>query len=85
MLVLSPSLADRLVVSSSERLLTAPVDTELVEGVAPVTWSECGGEELDQGIHLRISHPKVSGATCLRADQWSVGSEPGYVELTDQY
>lgn len=60
MLILSPALADKPVVSSSERLLSASVDAESVEGVEPVTWSECEGEELDQGIHLRISHPKVS-------------------------
>lgn len=59
-LILSPALAERPVVSSSERLLSAPVDAESAEGVEPVTWSECEGEELDQGIHLRISHPKVS-------------------------
>lgn len=61
MLILSPALADKAVVSSSERLLSAAVDAEPVEGVEPVTWSECEGEELDQGIHLRIRHPKVSG------------------------
>ncbi|TNM92661.1 hypothetical protein fugu_018063 [Takifugu bimaculatus] len=46
------------VVSTSERFLSASVDAEPAEGVEPVTWSECEGEELDQGIHLRISHPK---------------------------
>ncbi|XP_029700420.1 ribosome biogenesis protein bop1 [Takifugu rubripes] len=57
-LILSPALADKAVVSTSERFLSASVDAEPVEGVEPVTWSECEGEELDQGIHLRISHPK---------------------------
>lgn len=61
-LIVSPALADKAVVSSSERLLSAPVDSEPAEGVEPVTWSECEGEELDRGIHLRISHPKVSEA-----------------------
>lgn len=59
MLVLSPGLADRQVVSSSDRLLSVPVEAESVEVVNPVTWSEAEGEELDQGIRLKIKHPKV--------------------------
>lgn len=35
-----------------------------MEAVEPVTWSECEGEELQQGIRLRIGHPKVSGTSC---------------------
>lgn len=63
MLVLAPPLAaGRQVVSASERLLSPPADADPVETVEPVTWSECEGEELDQGIRLRISHPKVSGS-----------------------
>lgn len=58
-LVLSPGLADRQVVSSSDRLLSAPVEAASVEVVNPVTWSEAEGEELDQGIRLKIKHPKV--------------------------
>lgn len=58
-LVLSPALADRQVVSSSDRLLSAPVEAESVEVVNPVTWSEAEGEELNQGIRLKIKHPKV--------------------------
>ncbi|CAG11653.1 unnamed protein product, partial [Tetraodon nigroviridis] len=58
-LVLAPPLAaGRQVVSASERLLSPPADADPVETVEPVTWSECEGEELDQGIRLRISHPK---------------------------
>lgn len=59
MLVLSPALADRQVVSSSDRLLSAPVEAESVEVVNPVTWSEVEGEELNQGIRVKIKHPKV--------------------------
>lgn len=69
-LVLSPSLAGRQAVSASERLLSPPADAEPVETAEPVTWSECEGEELDQGIRLRISHPKVSRTACLTADKW---------------
>lgn len=65
MLVLSPSLAGRQVVSASERLLSPPEDADSAEALEPVAWSECEGEELDQGIRLRISHPKVSRAARL--------------------
>ncbi|XP_032366511.1 ribosome biogenesis protein bop1 [Etheostoma spectabile] len=58
-LVLSPSLADRQVVLSSERLLSAPQEAEPNEGAGPVTWSETEGEELTQGIRLKIQHPKA--------------------------
>lgn len=63
MLVLSPCLADRQVVSLSERLLSGPAEAEPVEGVDPVTWSEGEGEELSQGIRLKINHPKVRETT----------------------
>lgn len=59
-LLLSPSLADRQVVSASERLLSGQDEVEPAEGAGPVTWGEAEGEELNQGIRLRIQHPKVS-------------------------
>uniref|UniRef100_A0A3Q3XIF4 Ribosome biogenesis protein BOP1 n=1 Tax=Mola mola TaxID=94237 RepID=A0A3Q3XIF4_MOLML len=58
-LILSPSLADKQVVSSSEQLLSGSVEAEPVEGANPVTWSNCEGEELNEGICLKIHHPKV--------------------------
>ncbi|XP_070840277.1 ribosome biogenesis protein bop1 [Chaetodon trifascialis] len=58
-LILSPSLADRQVVSSSERLLSGHQEAEPTEGPGSVTWSEGEGEELTQGIHLKIQHPKA--------------------------
>ncbi|XP_050925666.1 ribosome biogenesis protein bop1 isoform X2 [Lates calcarifer] len=58
-LLLSPSLADRQVVSASERLLSGQDEVEPAEGAGPVTWGEAEGEELNQGIRLRIQHPKA--------------------------
>lgn len=58
-LILSPSLADRQVVSSSERLLSVYQEAKSMEGEGPVTWSEGQGEELNQGIRLKIQHPKA--------------------------
>ncbi|XP_071356270.1 ribosome biogenesis protein bop1 [Trachinotus anak] len=58
-LILSPSLADRQVVSSSERLLSGEQEVEPTEGAGPVIWSEAEGEELNQGIRLKIQHPKA--------------------------
>lgn len=55
-LILSPSLADRQVVSSSERLLSG--QQEPSEEAGPVTWTDAEGEELNQGIRLKIQHPK---------------------------
>ncbi|KAM3858503.1 ribosome biogenesis protein bop1 [Diretmus argenteus] len=57
-LVLSPALADRQVVSSSE-LLSSQQGVDSVQGVEPVTWSETEGEDLSQGIRLKIQHPKA--------------------------
>ncbi|KAL3044195.1 hypothetical protein OYC64_003935 [Pagothenia borchgrevinki] len=57
-LVLSPSLADKQVVSASERLLAGPQGTEPAEEAGPVTWTDTEGEELNQGIRLKIQHPK---------------------------
>ncbi|XP_058475374.1 ribosome biogenesis protein bop1 [Solea solea] len=56
-LVLSPSLADRQVVSSSERLLSG--EQESTEEAGPVTWSDTEEEEQSQGIRLKIQHPKA--------------------------
>ncbi|XP_075996266.1 ribosome biogenesis protein bop1 isoform X1 [Genypterus blacodes] len=58
-LVLSPALADRQVLSSSERLLSAPQEVESEDVRGPVTWSSAEGEELSQGIRLKIQHPKA--------------------------
>ncbi|KAK5884184.1 hypothetical protein CesoFtcFv8_020439 [Champsocephalus esox] len=57
-LVLSPSLADKQVVSASERLLAGPQGEEPAEEAGPVTWTDTEGEELNQGIRLKIQHPK---------------------------
>ena len=58
-LILSPSLADRQVVSSSERLLLGQQEAGSTEEAGSVTWSDTEGEELNQGIRLKIQHPKV--------------------------
>uniref|UniRef100_A0A7N6FJT7 Ribosome biogenesis protein BOP1 n=1 Tax=Anabas testudineus TaxID=64144 RepID=A0A7N6FJT7_ANATE len=58
-LILSPSLADRQVVLSSERLLLGQQEAEPAEEVGPITWIEAEGEERNQGIHLKIQHPKA--------------------------
>ncbi|XP_061752637.1 ribosome biogenesis protein bop1-like [Nerophis ophidion] len=57
-LILSPSLADREVALSSERLLAAPQEAEPAEAVGPLTWVECEREEQKQSIRLKIQHPK---------------------------
>lgn len=61
-LILSQSLADRQVVSASERLLSSHEEAEPTEGDAAVTWTEVEGEELNKGIRLKIQHPKVRDA-----------------------
>ncbi|XP_053302895.1 ribosome biogenesis protein bop1 [Pleuronectes platessa] len=58
-LILSPSLADKQVVSSSERLLSGPQEAGSTEEAGTVTWSDTEGEELNQGIRLKIQHPKA--------------------------
>ncbi|CAJ1084297.1 ribosome biogenesis protein bop1-like [Xyrichtys novacula] len=58
-LILSPALADRQVVLSSDRLLSAPQEAEPIEGDGLVNWSDTEGEELNQGIRLKIQHPKA--------------------------
>jgi len=58
-LILSPSVADRQVISSTDRLLTGQQEEGPSEGVVPIVWSEVEGEELNQGIRLKIQHPKV--------------------------
>ncbi|XP_039976835.1 ribosome biogenesis protein bop1 [Xiphias gladius] len=58
-LILSPSLADRQVVLSSEQLLSGQQEAEPTDEAGPVIWSVAEGEELNQGIRLRIQHPKA--------------------------
>ncbi|XP_054462042.1 ribosome biogenesis protein bop1 [Anoplopoma fimbria] len=58
-LILSPSLADRQVILSTERLLSGQREAESVEEAGPVKWSDVEGEELSQGIRLKIQHPKA--------------------------
>ncbi|XP_038133061.1 ribosome biogenesis protein bop1 [Cyprinodon tularosa] len=58
-LILSPALADKQVISSSEKLLTAQTEEGPSEGSQTVVWSETEGEELNQGIRLKIQHPKA--------------------------
>uniref|UniRef100_A0A1A8EKL1 Ribosome biogenesis protein BOP1 n=1 Tax=Nothobranchius korthausae TaxID=1143690 RepID=A0A1A8EKL1_9TELE len=58
-LILSPALADKLVISSSEKFLTGQQEEGPSDGADPVVWSETEGEELNQGIRLKIKHPKV--------------------------
>lgn len=58
-LILSPALADKQVISASERLLSSSQEAEPVEEASLVTWNEGEGEELQQGICLKILHPKV--------------------------
>ncbi|XP_031589417.1 ribosome biogenesis protein bop1 [Oreochromis aureus] len=59
-LILSPSLADKQVILSSERLLSAQQEgEEPAEGNGSVVWSEAEGEELNQGVRLKIQHPKA--------------------------
>ncbi|KAK2830985.1 hypothetical protein Q5P01_018916 [Channa striata] len=58
-LILAPSLGDRQMVSSSDQLLICQQEAEPSEGAGPVVWTEAEGEELNQGIRLRIQHPKA--------------------------
>lgn len=58
-LILSPSLGDKQVTVLSERLLSGQQEEAPAEGMGPVAWSEAEGEELNQGIRLKIQHPKA--------------------------
>ncbi|KAK2920533.1 hypothetical protein Q8A73_000018 [Channa argus] len=58
-LILAPSLGDRQVVSSSDRLLAGQQEAEPADGAGPVVWTEAEREDLNQGIRLRIQHPKA--------------------------
>lgn len=58
-LILSPALADKQVVSASDRLLSSSQEAEPVEEASLVTWSDGEAEELQQTIRLKILHPKV--------------------------
>lgn len=64
-LILSPALADKQVVSASDRLLSPSQEAEPVEEASLVTWSEGEGEELQHGVRLKILHPKVTGSHVL--------------------
>lgn len=52
-----PTAADKPVVTATERLLSEEVEPAAAEG--PVTWSNAEGEELLQGIRIKIQHPKA--------------------------
>uniref|UniRef100_A0A8C6TZS7 Ribosome biogenesis protein BOP1 n=1 Tax=Neogobius melanostomus TaxID=47308 RepID=A0A8C6TZS7_9GOBI len=57
LLVSPPSTAaDKQVVTATERLLSDEVEPAAGEG--PVVWSNAEGEELHQGIRMKIQHPK---------------------------
>lgn len=56
---MSPPLADKQVISSTERLLAAHQEEEPSAESDAVVWSNTEGEELNQGIRLKIQHPKV--------------------------
>ncbi|XP_037330852.2 ribosome biogenesis protein bop1 [Pungitius pungitius] len=58
-LILSPSLADRQVILSTEQLLSGQWEAESTEEAGPVKWIHLEGEELSQGIRLKIQHPKA--------------------------
>ncbi|XP_030597794.1 ribosome biogenesis protein bop1 [Archocentrus centrarchus] len=58
-LILSPSLGDKQVTVLSERLLSGQQEEAPAEGMGPVVWSEAEEEELNQGIRLKIQHPKA--------------------------
>lgn len=58
-LILSPSLADRQVLLSTEQLLSDQWEAESAEEDGPVKWINLEGEELSQGIRIKIQHPKV--------------------------
>nr|XP_057902467.1 ribosome biogenesis protein bop1-like isoform X1 [Doryrhamphus excisus] len=56
--ILSPSLADREVVSASERLLAGQQEAVPTDVAGPVTWVDAEKEEHNHGIRLKIQHPK---------------------------
>lgn len=58
MLVVSPGLADRLVVSSTEQLLSSYEAPE-EEKEQAVVWSSSQGPDYEKGIRLTLTHPKV--------------------------
>ncbi|XP_067111897.1 ribosome biogenesis protein bop1 [Osmerus mordax] len=57
-LVVSPGLADRLVVSSSEQLLSSYEAPE-EEKEQAVVWSSSQGPDYEKGIRLTLTHPKA--------------------------
>ncbi|XP_077362292.1 ribosome biogenesis protein bop1 [Festucalex cinctus] len=58
-LIASPALADRQVLSSTEGLLAAPPEAEAGDGAGSVSWSEAEGEERGRDLRLKIRHPKA--------------------------
>lgn len=64
-MILSPSLADKQVISATERIFAAQQEEGPSEESGPIVWSETEGEELNQGIRLKIQHPKVRWSTLL--------------------
>ncbi|XP_019713716.1 ribosome biogenesis protein bop1 [Hippocampus comes] len=58
-LIVSPPLAERQVLLSSERLLAAHREAEPAENAGPAGWSDAEGEERRLGLRLKIRHPKA--------------------------
>ncbi|XP_077446601.1 ribosome biogenesis protein bop1 [Stigmatopora argus] len=58
-LILMPSLADRLIIRGSEQLLAARPEAESAEVAMPAQWSGAEGEEHQQGFRVKIQHPKA--------------------------
>lgn len=61
MLLLNPALGDRLVVGSTDQLLSA-FTPPLEAASQPAHWLEASEEERQGGLRLRIHHGKVGGA-----------------------
>ncbi|CAL8396470.1 unnamed protein product [Gadus morhua 'NCC'] len=57
-LLLCPSLGDRLLIGSTEQLLSAYQPPE-EKGEELVVWTTAEGEEHSQGVRLRLTHPKA--------------------------
>lgn len=59
-LLVSPpaTAADKQVSTATENLLTGSQEEETSQGEGLVSWSDTDGEELNQGIRIKIQHPK---------------------------
>ncbi|KAK0135160.1 Ribosome biogenesis protein bop1 [Merluccius polli] len=57
-LLLCPSLGDRLLIASTEQLLSSYQPPE-EKGEELVTWTTAEGEEHSQGVRLKLTHPKA--------------------------